>query len=257
MERLSQARALRDSLRARDPVVGGWVSIGHPAVAEITARAGLDFVTVDTEHAPIDVADLESLVRAVDAADGDAVPFVRTPSSDPVALKRALDTGVGGVMVPRVEDAAEAERVVDATTYPPEGIRGTAGGRAADYGATLPAYLAEADDAVTRVVQVETTGAVERAEAIGAVDGVDALFVGPADLSAALDVPLEVRGAVDDVLDAAHAVDVPVGVFATDADQLADWLADGFDFAIVGYDAAILRAGTRDLVAAFDDAVDR
>jgi 2-keto-3-deoxy-L-rhamnonate aldolase RhmA len=190
------------------------------------------------------------------------VPFVRTPSSDPVALKRALDTGVGGVMVPRVEDAAEAERVVDATTYPPEGIRGTAGGRAADYGATLPAYLAEADDAVTRVVQVETTGAVERAEAIAAVDGVDALFVGPADLSAALDVPLdyddpEFRAAVDDVLDAAHAVDVPVGVFATDADQLDDWLADGFDFAIVGYDAAILRAGTEDLVAAFDDAVDR
>lgn len=261
---LERARDLRASIRASDPVVGGWVSIGHPSVAEITAAAGPDFVTVDTEHAALGIESVESAIRGIEAA-GDAVPIVRVPSVDPVAIKRVLDTGAAGLLVPRVETPDEARTVVDAATYPPEGIRGTAGGRASDYGVDLATHLDGsdgADGAITRIVQVETETALENAADIAAVDGVDALFVGPADLSTALDVPLDYdapafRDAVADVVDAAESAGLPTGIFVTDPDRMDDWLDLGFDFAIVGYDAAFLRSGTRELVDAFDEAADR
>jgi 2-keto-3-deoxy-L-rhamnonate aldolase RhmA len=257
---LQRASDLRASIRDGNPVVGGWVSIGHPAVAEITAGAGPDFVVVDAEHGELDLGDVPTAIRAIEAG-GDAVPFVRVPSVDPAAIKRALDAGAAGIMVPRVDDAADAERVVAATTYPPAGVRGTAGARTSRYGQDLAAHVADADEAVTRFVQVETERAVDNAAAIAAVEGIDALFVGPADLSTALDVPLDYdaepfRAAVREVVDAAEEAGVRTGIFVTDPDRIDDWLALGFDFAVVGYDAAFLRSGTEELVSAFRSATE-
>lgn len=251
---LDRASDLRASIRRGDPVVGGWVSIGHPAVAEITADAGPDFVVVDTEHAPTSVESVADALRGVDAADG--LGLVRVPEADPVPIKRVLDAGAAGVMVPRVDTVADAELVVDATTYPPGGIRGTAGARTSRYGPDLPEHIEGADDALTRIVQIETEHAVENAADIAAVDGIDALFVGPADLSTALSVPLDYdderfRTAVDRVVGAAAGAGVPTGIFVTDPDRMGDWLDLGFDFAIAGYDAAFLRSGTEELVSAF------
>jgi len=243
----------RSRLRSGEPLVGTWVSIGHPAVAEIAGSAGADFVTVDTEHAAVGIETVESLVRAVEAA-GDAVPVVRVPAADPVRIKRLLDVGVGGIMVPRVDSAAEARSVVDASRYPPQGVRGTAAGRAAGYGRSFADYLRTADESIARIVQIETAAAVEEASAVAAVDGVDALFVGPADLSAALDVHLDYdherfRSAVRSVTDAAAAEGVPVGVFVTDPDRIDDWLSLGFSFGIVGYDAKFLIEGNDEMTA--------
>ncbi|PSQ20097.1 aldolase [Halobacteriales archaeon QS_8_69_26] len=251
----------RQDLRAGEPAVGNWVSIGHPAVAEIAGSVGADFVTIDTEHAAVGIETVETLVRAVDAADGESTPVVRVPSSDPVRIKRVLDTGVGGIMVPRVDSAAEAEEVVAATKYPPGGIRGTAAGRAVDYGQSFAEYLERADDSIARILQVETENAVAEAGDIAAVDGVDALFVGPADLSAALDVHLDYddegfRSAVRSVTAAADDRDTPVGVFVTDPDRVEDWLSLGFSFAIVGFDAKFLVEGNRRLQSAFRGAVE-
>jgi 2-dehydro-3-deoxyglucarate aldolase/4-hydroxy-2-oxoheptanedioate aldolase len=256
---MTSTDGFRTRLRAGEPVVGGWVSVGHPAVAETTAGAGFDFVTIDTEHAAIGIETVEDLVRAVEAG-GDAAPVVRVPSDDPVELKRVLDAGVEGVMVPRVDDGDEARAVVEATRYPPAGIRGTAAARASDYGATLAEYLETADDRIARILQVETQRAVAEAGAIADVDGVDALFVGPADLSAALDCHLDYdapafREAVGNVLDRAAAADTPVGVFATDPDRIEGWLSMGFEFAILGFDALYLREGNRERLAAFEAAV--
>ena len=188
-------------------------------------------------------------------------PVVRTPSSDPVRIKRILDTGAGGIMVPRVDSPGEAREVVAASTYPPEGIRGTAAGRASDYGRTFGEYLEAADESIARIVQVETENAVDRAREIAAVEGVDALFVGPADLSAAVDAHLDYddegfRSAVRSVTGAAEEEGVPVGVFVTDPDRIDDWLSLGFSFAIVGFDAKFLIDGNRELQAVFRDAVD-
>ncbi|PSQ47938.1 aldolase [Halobacteriales archaeon SW_12_67_38] len=228
MDPTAEMAAFREAIRSGEPAVGGWVSIGHPAVAEITGAAGYDFVTVDMEHAANSIETVENLVRAVDAA-GEAVPIVRLPTADPVTIKRVLDTGAGGIMVPRVDSAETAANVVEATQYPPAGVRGTAAGRASEYGRTFPTYLEEADDALTRIVQVETRAAVEAAGDIAGVEGVDALFVGPNE-------------------------DVPVGVFATEHDRLDDWLAMGFDFAIVGFDAAFLVERNERIRSAFERA---
>ena len=258
MDPTADVAAFRGAIRSGERVVGGWVSIGHPAVAEITAAAGYDFVTIDTEHAANSIETVENLVRAVDAA-GDAVPIVRPPAADPVAIKRVLDTGAGGLMVPRVDSAETANGVVEATRYPPTGVRGAAAGRASGYGRTFPTYLERADGALTRIVQIETAAAVAAAGDIAGVEGIDALFVGPTDLSAALDVHLdldadEFRAAVEAVIDAAADEDVPVGVFATEPDRLDGWLAMGFDFAIVGFDAAFLAERNETMRSAFERA---
>ena len=258
MDPTAEMAAFREAIRSGEPAVGGWVSIGHPAVAEITGAAGYDFVTVDMEHAANSIETVENLVRAVDAA-GEAVPIVRPPAADPVMIKRVLDTGAGGIMVPRVDSAETAANVVEATQYPPAGVRGTAAGRASEYGRTFPTYLEEADDALTRIVQVETAAAVAAAGDIAGVEGVDALFVGPTDLSAALDIHLDFdaddfRAAVGTVIDAAADEDVLVGVFATEPDRLDDWLAMGFDFAIVGFDAAFLVERNERIRSAFERA---
>ena len=257
---LDRASDLRASIRGGDALVGGWVSIGHPAVAEITADAGPDFVVVDTEHGELGIGDVADAIRGIEAADG-AVPLARVPAADPVPVKRVLDAGAAGVMVPRVDPAADAELVVDATTYPPDGVRGTAGARTSRYGSDLPEHIEGADDALTRIVQVETEEAVGNAADIAAVEGVDALFVGPADLSTALGVPLDYdadpfRAAVERVVAAASEAGVPTGIFVTDPDRMDEWLDLGFDFAIVGYDAAFLRSGTEEMVEAFRSAAE-
>jgi len=145
---------------------------------------------------------------------------------------------------------------VEASTYPPAGIRGTAVGRAADYGQSFEAYLVRADESIARVVQVETEVAVENAAAIAAVDGVNALFVGPADLSTALGVPLEYedewfRAAVREVTAAARATDTPASIFVTAPDRIDDWLSLDFTFAIVEFSAKFLIEGNRRLQSAF------
>lgn len=250
----------RTAVRAGDPVVGCWISIGHPAVAEISASLEFDFATIDMEHAANDVGTVENLVRAVDAADGETAPIVRIPAADPVVIKQVLDTGVSGIMVPRIETAADARRVVKAATYPPEGIRGTAAARASEYGLSFAEYLDSADESIAKILQVETVEAVENARKIANVDGTDALFVGPADLSAAVGTPLAYDSdpftdAVADVIEAGERTDTPVGIFVTDPDRMDDWLSMGFDFAIVGFDANFLVEGNRELKAAFEAAV--
>lgn len=253
---------LREAVRLGEPVVGTWVSIGHPTVAEVSGGLGFDFVTVDTEHAPVGIETVAELVRAVDAADGATETVVRVPEADPVPIKRVLDTGAAGVMVPRVDTAAQAQTVVDATRYPPTGTRGVAAGRAADYGDSFEEYVRTADDHVTTIVQIETERAVENAIDVAAVDGVDALFVGPADLSAALDVFGEYdanrfQAAVDRVVAAGAQTDTAVGGFATDPDGVERFLGYGVDFVIVGTDVGFLVEGARQMRRVFEDAVDR
>lgn len=239
---------LRTAVRDGEPVAGTWVGIGHPAVAEVSASLGFEFVVVDTEHAPTSYETVENLVRAVDAAPGETAAVVRVPWNDPVAIKRVLDTGVAGVMAPMVESATDARALVDAVRYPPEGSRGVAAGRASNYGRRFDEYVSSANESILTVAQVETREGVENVAEIAGVDGIDALLVGPADLSANHGVlgeydSEEFTGAVRSVLDGARARNVPVGTLATSPAQIDDWVARGFDFLVVGVDFAYLADG--------------
>ncbi|MDH5020217.1 HpcH/HpaI aldolase family protein [Halobacterium rubrum] len=243
----SLAAALRDG----DAPVGAWSTVGHPAVAELLAAEAFDFVVLDGEHSENTIGDLADGVRAVAASDGNADPVVRVSGADAAEIRRVLDLGVAGVVVPQVESAAEAREAVAATRYPPEGRRGVAGGRASGYGSDLGEYVESANDDVATILQIETPGAVADADDIAAIDGLDALFVGPADLSARLgafgdfDAP-DFREAVEAVVAAADDEGVPVGTLATTPEEITvrrdDW---GMDFVVAGTDVGHLRAGAR------------
>jgi 2-dehydro-3-deoxyglucarate aldolase/4-hydroxy-2-oxoheptanedioate aldolase len=263
-------------LRDHDPLVGAWSTTGHPVVAEVLAAEPVDFVVLDGEHSENTIGDLAACVRAVDAAnhrvsqhgtaddqDRDAVAtatVARASGPNRSEIKRLLDLGPDAVLVPQIEDVSDAREAVRASQYPPEGVRGVAGGRAADYGRTLGDAVATANDDVATILQVETAGAVADANAIAALDGVDALFVGPADLSARLgdfaafdaDAFVDAR---ERVVDAARDSDppVPVGTLATTPENASrrrdDW---EMDFVVAGVDIDYLRDG----LASYRDALD-
>lgn len=172
-------------LREGKKVIGAWCQIASPITAEILAEAGFDVVMIDLEHGP---GDILSLVAQIQAMKGNpALPFVRAPWNDFVAIKRILDAGVYGVLVPYVNTRAEAEAAVRAAKYPPDGMRGIAGSpRAAGYGQNSMAYLKRANEEVLVMTAVETPEAVANLDDILTVPGLDGIFIGPMDLSTSM-----------------------------------------------------------------------
>ncbi|PSP73367.1 aldolase [Halobacteriales archaeon QS_3_64_16] len=252
---------LRRRLAAREPLLGTWLSFSDPAVAEIGASLGYDFALIDTEHTPLSLETVTELVRAIEAAPGETEAMVRVPWNDPVSLKRVLDTGVGGVMVPMVDTAEQAREALEATRYPPEGERRMAAGRAAGYGLDFENYVERANEEIATIVQIESERGVENAEEIAAVEGIDALFVGPADLSAALDAFGEPESdaftaAIDRVIEAGEATDTPIGTLAIETEEVETRVEQGFDFLIAGLDAAHLIKGNRRAKRAYESALD-
>jgi 2-keto-3-deoxy-L-rhamnonate aldolase RhmA len=252
---------LKRAVEAGDPVVGSWASIGHPAMAEIPAALAFDFVVVDTEHAPTSLETVENMIRAVEAADGPTEPLVRVAANDPVRIKRVLDLGVGGVMVPMVETADEAAAAVDAVRYPPEGNRGIAPGRSSRYGLDLAERVDSGGEDLLVVVQIESERGLENVEDIVAIDGVDVAFVGPADLSASLGRFADwdhdrYRAAVERVVAAADEAGVAAGTLAFDASDVHKQLETGFSFVIAGVDAAHVVDGCREVKRAYEANLD-
>lgn len=270
---------LADKLAADRPV-GGWCSVPSPTVAEVMANQAFDFLAIDTEHAPTTTESVENLVRAVDAAPGDTETVVRVAWNDHVRIKRVLDTGISGVMAPRIESAEAARELVRACRYPPQGDaaegpageavdsdgvrgrRGVAAARASDYGARIDEVVRTVNDDLAVIAQIETGAAVDAAAEIAAVPGIDALFVGPADLSASLgcfrefDDP-EFEAAIADTLAAGDEAGVPVGTLATSEKRIDAWLDAGFDFLIAGTDAGFLANGASRAIDRYEERVDR
>jgi len=177
---------MKRKLRAGQNVLGCWTTLGSPQIAELLAMTGFDFLVFDQEHGLGDSSSLVSQLQAIAPTQTSSV--VRIPSNDPVYLKRVLDAGVEGVMIPQVESAAEAKAAVDACRYPPRGRRGSSIGscRASNYGMAAADYRKTADDEILIIAQIESVSAIEQIAEIGAVDGIDVLFIGPHDLSGTL-----------------------------------------------------------------------
>lgn len=252
---------LRDRVLDREPTVGTWLSLGSPAVAELLATQPFDFLLADMEHSDATAESITSVLRAVDAAEGDTETIVRLPSTERSHVNRILDAGANGLMVPMIHTAEEARAFAERARYPPEGGRGIAAGRAAAYGQRTGSYMASADDEILTIVQIESERGLENVADIASVDPVDALFVGPADLSAALgslgeyDEPV-FKEAIDRILDAAHDEEVPVGTLATAGVGPDRWVDAGFDFVVAGIDAEYLAESAENARDAFEAAVD-
>jgi 4-hydroxy-2-oxoheptanedioate aldolase len=185
------------------------------------------------------------LARAAAAAPGDLGVIVRPAWNDPVRIKRILDIGVDGIMAPMIDTPEAAEELVRATRYPPDGERGVAAGRAAGYGQSFVDYVEADHRELVTIAQIETPTGVDNAGAIAATDGVDALFVGPADLSASLgvfgewDAP-ELAEATASVVEAGATADAPVGTLTVREADVPDRVERGFDYLIAGKDATTL-----------------
>jgi 4-hydroxy-2-oxoheptanedioate aldolase len=245
------------SARVADGALGSWISIGHPTVVEAAARAGFAFVVVDTEHTAMSLETVANLARAAEAAPGNLRVVVRPAWNDPVRIKRILDIGVDGLMVPMIDTAGDARAFVEATRYPPDGIRGVAGGRASGHGQSLVEYVEREHDSLYRIAQIETREGVENAGEIAGTDGIDSLFVGPADLSASLGVfaewdSEELSGAIERVLAASHEEDVPVGTLSVRAEDVPRAVERGFDYLIAGKDTTTLIEGGERIREAYE-----
>jgi 4-hydroxy-2-oxoheptanedioate aldolase len=258
--RVEPDATFRDALRnqkgkAGRPLAGMWVCSGSPLIAELCAGSGLDWLLVDAEHSP---NGLESILAQLQAVRGYPVhAVVRPPVNDTVLIKQYLDLGVQNLLIPMVNSAEEASAAVAATRYPPHGVRGvgSALARAARWN-RIPDYLARASETISVTVQIETSTAVDAAEEILAVDGVDAIFLGPSDLAASMGVlgqqeHPDVRAAVEHCLKAAAAAGKPGGVNAFNPAVARSYLASGASFILVGADVALLARGSEALAAEF------
>jgi 2-dehydro-3-deoxyglucarate aldolase len=247
---------LQQRLRSGERLYGCWLSLASPLVAEALAGAGFDFLVVDGEHSPVDTMDTVALLQAI--AAGGSEPVVRLAENAAWLAKRALDAGSATLLFPMVSSADEARRAVAAMRYPQQGNggqRGVAGVvRAARYGLD-PDYVRKANASACTIVQIESAAAVQESEAIAAVAGVDALFVGPADLAASLghlgeSRHVDVQQAIDRVLAAAKAQRKAAGIFAGSAEEARDYAARGFTLIALAADLVWMLAGARQALAA-------
>jgi len=240
---------------ARGSLCGVWLSMASTPVSEIIAGAGFDWVLIDGEHGPNTIQTVLDQVRAMAPFPTEVI--VRPLNHDPAVVKQYLDIGISTFLMPAVESADQATSLVAATRYPPAGVRGVAGAitRASGYGHVLD-YLSNADAGVCVIAQIETPAGVRHAESIAAVDGIDGLFVGPADLAATLGhrgdpKHPDVRAAAEKVLNAARRVGRATGIFGMGRPDANQWINDRVDMVAVGSDVGLLASAARELSQAF------
>ena len=180
-------KSLKQRLKDHELTIGSWITIGHSSVAEIMAQAGFDWLTVDMEHSAITLSEAQNLIRVIELSG--VTPLVRVGSNDSNLIKRVMDAGAHGVIVPMVNSRADAERAVKAVKYPPEGSRGVGLARAQKYGFGFEQYKKWCEKESIVIVQIEHIDAVNNLEEILTVKGIDGFFVGPYDLSGSLGKP--------------------------------------------------------------------
>lgn len=237
-------------LRRGDRLIGSIVTLAAPEVPEILSAAGVDWLFIDCEHAPLDALWAQRLLQAA------RVPGVlRVADSHESTLKRALDTGAAGVVVPMVNTAQQARAVVSFCKYPPLGSRGVGIVRAQGYGLGFQDYVAQANESTAVIVQIEHISAVENIEAIVAVPGVDAAFVGPYDLSGSMGRlgqvdHIDVLAAIEGVRFACERAGMPLGIYVGSVAAAKPYLEKGFTLIAVGIDALLLGQAARQIVQA-------
>lgn len=233
-------------------MLGLWQALATPYTAEICARAGFDWLLFDGEHAPNTAQTLLAQLQAVTPFP--LHPIARVPIGDPVHIKQYLDIGFSTLLVPMVDSADQARAIVAASRFPPRGTRGVASAtsRASGFGSDAN-YLKDAHDRVGIIAQIESGAALEQVEAIAAVEGIDGLFVGPADLAASLGHlghprHPDVQAAIESARLAIAAAGKPAGIFALDADDARHRAEQGFTFISIGTDIGLLAKGAAALL---------
>lgn len=249
---------LKMKLRRCQPMVGSWLQINSPDVAEMMSNAGFEWLTIDMEHGAISVGDLPNLIRAIEL--GGAVPLVRISENDPFLIKRVLDAGAEGIIVPMVKSASEVGNAIRAAKYPPEGMRGVGYSRANRYGIGFGEYVNRINRDVMVIAQIEHIDAVRDVENIFSVKGLDGFIIGPYDLSGSMGKigrlhDAEIQSAIRKTLRAglAHKVAAGIHVIAPDVQEVRRRRKEGFRFIAVSTDAFMLGRCATEIVNSLED----
>ncbi len=247
--------AFKQAIRQGQAQIGFWQGLVSPYAAEISAGSGFDWLLIDGEHAPNDMPSLLAQLQAV--APYPVHPVARPPVGQTHVIKQYLDIGFTTLLIPMVESGSQAAELVRAVRYPPAGVRGVATGlaRAARWN-RIPDYLEQADAQICLLVQVESRKGLDAVEAIAATDGVDGVFIGPSDLSAALGHRgnpghPEVQAAIERIIAAVREAEKAVGILAVEEAAARRYLELGCSFVAVGTDIATLARGASSLAARF------
>lgn len=253
---------VKRALKAGEPSVGTWLSLGNVVAARFLARTGLPWLTVDMEHTHTDIQTAALMFGAI--ADAGCVPLARVPTGRHDWIKMALDCGAMGIVAPMVMNAEEARAIVAAAKYPPVGNRSLGGAlHALNYGCTADYYYTHADDEILVIIQTEHVKAVDVADEIYAVPGIDAIFIGPNDLAGSLRNPdgspptAELHEAtMTRILKAAKRHKVPCGLHVTTTAEALRRIAEGYQFIAVGSELKFMLDGVMELVQAMNPGVD-
>ena len=244
----------RTRLKQGDLLIGTLITIPVPGVAEIMAEIGYDWLFVDTEHGSFNARGAEGILQAVDHR---CPCVVRVPSNEEVWIKKALDVGAAGIIAPGVNSTSEAERIVRMCKYPPRGTRGVGIGRAHGYGLKFKDYVTKANDEIAVVLQAENTNAVNTISDIVRVPDVDAILIGPYDLSASMGKmgkldDAEVQAAIATVTEACRRAGVHLGIFADSAESAATFIQKGFTLIAISTDCLHMAQGARETLKAIN-----
>ena len=242
------------ALKANKAQIGLWSSLSSNYSVEVIAGAGFDWILLDCEHSPNDLENLLTQLQAAAPYPGHAV--VRVPWNDMVTIKRVLDVGAQSLLIPYVSTAEEARAAVSFTRYPPAGVRGVAGTTRATRFGRVKDYAKRAHEEICVLVQVETQAALDNIEAICAVEGVDGVFIGPADLHASLGYTGEianpkVKPLIDEAIRRIRKQGKAPGILTPNEADARHWLGCGALFVAVGADVGILARGAEALAAKF------
>ena len=243
----------KQAMQNQQTQIGLWVSMANPYSTEICAGAGFDWLLIDSEHAPNDLRSVMAQLQTI--AGYDSQPVTRLPIGDSTLVKQYLDMGVQTLLVPMVDTPEQARKLVQACRYPPEGYRGMAGARASRWG-RYPNYAREANAQVCLLVQAETRLALANLDAIANTDGVDGVFIGPADLSASMGHVgnaghPEVQAAIEDAIGRILRAGKAPGILTPDTMLAQHYIDLGARFVAVGLDTLLLVRGMQALVAQF------
>jgi 2-keto-3-deoxy-L-rhamnonate aldolase RhmA len=245
---------LRERIHDGQTTFGAWLGLGSPLGAELLGRAGFDWLVVDLEHGAATESELLAHLTAIEVTGTAAI--VRPQSGERLRIGRALDLGAAGIVVPRLDTADQAREAVTFLRYPPDGIRGVATRvRGAGLGVVGHAEVKRLNERVVGIIQIESVGGLRDADAIAAIDGVDVLFVGPADLTHSLGIPgqfghEDYLGALDRVVAACRAHGKAAGILVYDTAVVPRLLEIGFTFVGIGSDAAFVASEARRFLAA-------
>jgi 2-keto-3-deoxy-L-rhamnonate aldolase RhmA len=243
---------LRDALQAGKPLIGTLLTVASPEVAEALALMGFDWIFIDLEHGSLSIKDAQTAIQAVAER---SFTMVRVPDGTPENIKRVMDTGCSGIIVPMVSSESYARKIVALAKYPPLGERSLGLGRAQGYGLRFAEYLASANAQTAVVVQIEHRDAIASVDQILAVPGIDALFVGPYDLSNSMGLVGQVGhpqvvAAIDKVRAACARKNLPMGIYCSNADQARNEIEAGVRIVAVGTDIMHMANSARSTLEA-------